>query len=73
MIWTRAQDPCGSDAWLLFSLGLLCLGGSWQVIKNDSSDAEAYGIRGMALFLSADYDQAMKHLKEGLRLDPDSR
>eukprot|EP01044_Picomonas_judraskeda_P044340 COSAG03_NODE_23752_length_277_cov_0.853933_1_plen_28_part_10 len=27
----------------------------------------------MALFLSADYDQAMKHLKEGLRLDPDSR
>jgi tetratricopeptide (TPR) repeat protein len=44
-----------------------------QVIKNDSGNAEAYGIRGMALFLSADYDQALKHLKEGLRLDPDSR
>ena len=44
-----------------------------QVIKGDSSNVEAYSIRGMALFLSADYDQAMKHLKEALRLDPDAR
>jgi tetratricopeptide (TPR) repeat protein len=62
-----------------------------QLIKANSSDAEAYCIRGLALFLrcfshclrhfpvvfyiplhdSYDFDQALKHLKEALRLDPD--
>ena len=44
-----------------------------QLIKADKTNAEAYAIRGMALFLSADYDQGLKHLKESLRLDPDAR
>ena len=35
-----------------------------QIIKSDPSHTEAYATRGLALFLSGDFDQAAKHLKE---------
>lgn len=44
-----------------------------QLIKSNSGNAEAYAVRGLALFLSVDYDQALKNLKEALRLDPDDQ
>lgn len=69
----RAFLPIGTmDVCFTFSVWFFHAREPPQVIKNDAGNAEAYGIRGMALFLSADYDQALKHLKEGLRLDPDS-
>jgi len=42
-----------------------------QVIKRHPNVPEAYKLRGLALMLSADLDQAQKHLREALRLDPD--
>lgn len=42
-----------------------------QVIRADSQNAEAYAVRGIALFLSKDLDQAVKHLTEAIRLNPD--
>jgi len=44
-----------------------------QVIKRDPNVPEAYMLRGVALMLNADLDQAQKHLREALRLDPDDR
>eukprot|EP00996_Jenningsia_fusiforme_P004724 NODE_557_length_2105_cov_22.345331_g513_i0.p1 GENE.NODE_557_length_2105_cov_22.345331_g513_i0~~NODE_557_length_2105_cov_22.345331_g513_i0.p1 ORF type:complete len:493 (+),score=106.65 NODE_557_length_2105_cov_22.345331_g513_i0:498-1976(+) len=43
-----------------------------QLIKSDSSNEEAYCVRGQALCLSGDFDQAAKHLSEALRLNPDN-
>ena len=42
-----------------------------EVIKRDSNAAEAYVLRAVALMYSSDLDQARKHLREALRLDPD--
>jgi len=42
-----------------------------EVIKQDANASEAYVLRALALFYSADLDQAHKHLKAALRLDPD--
>ena len=42
-----------------------------DVIKSDPNISEAYVLRGLALLFSADLDQAQKHLREALRLDPD--
>jgi len=44
-----------------------------QVIKRDPNVSEAYMLRGVALMLNADLDQAQKHLREALRLDPDDK
>jgi len=44
-----------------------------QVIKRDPNVPEAYMLRGVALMLNADLDQAQKHLREALRLDPDAQ
>ena len=44
-----------------------------QVIKRDPNIPEAYMLRGMALMFNADLDQAQKHLREALRLDPDGQ
>ena len=43
-----------------------------QVIRADKYSVEAYALRGLALCLKGDFDQGTKHLKEALRLDPDS-
>lgn len=42
-----------------------------DVIKAHPNTSEAYVLRGMALLFSAEIDQAQKHLREALRLDPD--
>ena len=43
-----------------------------EVIKAHPNISEAYVLRGIALLFSADLDQAQKHLREALRLDPDA-
>lgn len=42
------------------------------VLKAEPGNASAYMVRGLALFLRGDFDQALKHEKEALKLDPDS-
>lgn len=42
-----------------------------DVIKMHPNVSEAYVLRGMALLLSSDLEQAQRHLREALRLDPD--
>lgn len=42
-----------------------------ELIKADETSAEAYVLRATALMYSSDLDQARKHLREALRLDPD--
>lgn len=42
-----------------------------EVIKGNPNMSKAYVLRSMALLYSADLDQAQKHLREALRLDPD--
>ena len=42
-----------------------------EVIKGHPNITKAYVLRGQALLLAADFDQATKHLREALRLDPD--
>lgn len=42
-----------------------------ELIKADANAAEAYVLRATALMYSSDLDQARKHLREALRLDPD--
>ena len=42
-----------------------------DIIKLHPNISEAYVLRGMALLLSADMEQAQRHFKEALRLDPD--
>lgn len=42
-----------------------------ELIKADGNAAEAYVLRATALMYAADLDQARKHLREALRLDPD--
>ena len=39
-----------------------------QVIRADSGSVEAYAVRGHALCLKVDFDQGMKHLKEGRKV-----
>ena len=43
------------------------------VIKINGHDVEAYCLRGDALFHNGEYMNAQKHVKEGLKLDPDHR
>ena len=43
-----------------------------DVIKSDPNISDAYMLRGEALLLSSDLDQASRHLREALRLDPDN-
>jgi len=42
-----------------------------EIIKSHPNISEAYVLRARALLFSADLDQAQKHLREALRLDPD--
>lgn len=42
------------------------------ILKSEPGNANAYMVRGMALFYRGDFDQALKHEKEALKLDPDS-
>lgn len=42
-----------------------------RIIKKDDKNAEAFYVRGLALFYAGDMEQGVKHLKESLRLDPD--
>ena len=41
------------------------------VIRAEPGNVRAYAARGHALCLKLDFDQGMKHIREGLRLDPD--
>mmetsp|Transcript_26419 Transcript_26419/g.36494 ORF Transcript_26419/g.36494 Transcript_26419/m.36494 type:complete len:463 (-) Transcript_26419:166-1554(-) len=41
------------------------------VISSDTQNAEAYYIRGEALYLTMNLDQGKKHFQEALRLNPD--
>jgi DnaJ family protein C protein 7 len=43
-----------------------------QVLRADSSNADAYALRGAAYLQTGDFTQAMAHLKEALRLAPDA-
>lgn len=42
-----------------------------QLLKANDRHADAYAVRGEALFHNNDLDQAVKHMRECLRLDPD--
>ena len=42
-----------------------------DIIKADGNAVDAYVLRALALMYSTDLDQARKHLREALRLDPD--
>eukprot|EP01116_Phalansterium_solitarium_P001683 TRINITY_DN11496_c0_g1_i1.p1 TRINITY_DN11496_c0_g1~~TRINITY_DN11496_c0_g1_i1.p1 ORF type:complete len:502 (-),score=167.73 TRINITY_DN11496_c0_g1_i1:49-1452(-) len=42
-----------------------------QVIKADPHNPDAYYVRAVALYRTENYDQAIKHFQEALRLDPD--
>ena len=43
----------------------------YSYTQADGNAAEAYVLRAVALMYSSDLDQARKHLREALRLDPD--
>ena len=43
-----------------------------QVLRADSSNADAYALRGAAYLQAGDFAQALAHLKEALRLAPDA-
>jgi len=42
-----------------------------RILKSDDKNAEAFAVRGIALFHSGDMVQGIKHCREALRLDPD--
>jgi len=42
-----------------------------DLVKADMNNAKALAVRGRALYLTGDYDQAVKHLKQALTVDPD--
>eukprot|EP01006_Ploeotia_vitrea_P051941 TRINITY_DN67620_c1_g11_i1.p1 TRINITY_DN67620_c1_g11~~TRINITY_DN67620_c1_g11_i1.p1 ORF type:complete len:574 (-),score=54.36 TRINITY_DN67620_c1_g11_i1:200-1921(-) len=42
-----------------------------QVIKEDPGNSDAFCVRGLALGLSGDFEQANHHFREALRLNPD--
>jgi hypothetical protein len=42
-----------------------------QLLRTDSTNAEAYAVHGRGLYLNADFPQAEKYLREALRLNPD--
>lgn len=42
-----------------------------SLLRADPSSVEALTLRGKALYLSGDFDQALAHLKQALTLDPD--
>lgn len=44
-----------------------------EIVKADRKNSKALAVRGRALFLTGDYEQAVKHLHEALRLDPDEQ
>ena len=43
-----------------------------QILRADSSNADAYALRGAAYLQTGDFTQATAHLKEALRLAPDA-
>ena len=71
---TRAAAPVlmGLRAELRMGRADHALRQSLQVIRADKRCADAYVVRGWALFLRADFEQSLLHLKEALRLDPDA-
>mmetsp|Transcript_5502 Transcript_5502/g.8662 ORF Transcript_5502/g.8662 Transcript_5502/m.8662 type:complete len:586 (-) Transcript_5502:111-1868(-) len=44
---------------------------SLSIIRTRRKCTDAYVVRAWALYLSKDFDQALKHCREALRLDPD--
>eukprot|EP00658_Telonema_sp_P-2_P019912 TRINITY_DN1782_c0_g2_i2.p1 TRINITY_DN1782_c0_g2~~TRINITY_DN1782_c0_g2_i2.p1 ORF type:complete len:471 (+),score=118.40 TRINITY_DN1782_c0_g2_i2:41-1414(+) len=44
-----------------------------QLIRENPDDVDAYTLRGMALYLCDNVDQAVKHLQEALRRDPEHK
>ena len=44
-----------------------------DVLKRDSASTEAYAVSSRALYLKGDLDQALKHVKQALKLNPDDR
>jgi len=42
-----------------------------DIVKADMNNSQAFAVRGRALFLTGDFDQAVKHLTQALKLDPD--
>jgi DnaJ family protein C protein 7 len=42
-----------------------------QLLKTDQANVEACTVRAQALYLSGDFEAALKHLREALRLNPD--
>jgi len=44
-----------------------------EIVKADRKNSKALAVRGRALYLTGDYEQAVKHLHEALRLDPDEQ
>jgi len=42
-----------------------------EIIRQDSSNADAFYLRGLTLFYQGNLDQAMKHVRNALGLDPD--
>jgi DnaJ family protein C protein 7 len=73
------QHAAGSDTILLketqANLGLRnyaqVLRDCLQIIRHDPSNADAYFYRAKALYYTENYDQAVSHLQECLRLNPD--
>lgn len=44
-----------------------------QILKQHPQHLEAYRLRGMAYFWLGDHDMAVKHFREGLKLDPEHK
>jgi tetratricopeptide (TPR) repeat protein len=44
-----------------------------QLIRENADDVDAYTLRGMALYLCDNVDQAVHHFKEALRRDPEHK
>merc|ERR1712166_298196 len=44
-----------------------------DIVKADMNNSQAFAVRGRALYLTGDWDQAVKHLTQALKLDPDEK
>jgi len=74
----RVTDAVTAQLWLARAeLGLgrcdQVLRRTREIVKADMNNTKALSVRGRALYLTGDYDQAVKHLNQALRLDPDEK
>lgn len=76
----RGKDGAGAAATLGLARAALGLGESsvalsmtLEIIRADDANADAYYVRGEALYVQNNFDQAAKHFQQCLQMDPDHR